>query len=130
MEKLGSWYIGFGVFLVVCGIAGFASNPAEAGTALITGSVFGTAAAFLGWGMRRNHRWAPVPALLLTLLLLAAFSWRASVGWVAVGAGEPKLFAASLISLMWVATVLTVAQWFRLGSILKRASSESPDPPR
>jgi len=130
MEKLGTWYIGFGVFLVACGIAGFASNPAEAKTALITGSVFGVAAALLGWGMQRRIRWAPLLALLLTLLLLAAFSWRATVGWLAVGAGEPKLFAASLISVMWVATVLSVAQWFRLGGALKKLSSETPDPPR
>ena len=34
------------------------------------------------------------------MMLVAAFAWRSIAGWMAYLAGEPKLFASSLITLM------------------------------
>lgn len=113
MRKLGRWFIGFGVFLFVCGILGYASNPEGAKTALMTGSMFGAINAGIGLGLMGRQYWLRFAALAVTLLLIAAFSWRATVGWQGVAAGEGKLFAASLISLMLVGAVLTLIQLLR-----------------
>ena len=108
---IGSWYIGFGIFLILCGIAGFANNPKEAKTALMSGGTFGLMSAGWGYWMLKNSGKAPrIAAGVTTLILIGAFSWRATVGWQAVAAGEPKRFAASLISLMLVASVLSLVR--------------------
>lgn len=107
MVFLGRWFIVFGLFLLLCGVAGFLSNPAGAKTALISGGTFGLLN--VGWGVLLLVgvglvRWL---AGATTLMLLAVFAWRSSVTWAAVAAGEPKLFAAVLISLMFVAALLS-----------------------
>jgi uncharacterized membrane protein (UPF0136 family) len=100
MPLRGPWFIGFGLFLIACGVAGFLSNPSAAKTALLSGGTFGTLCILCGVLMRRGIGAAGFAAWAITLLLCAAFAWRATVGWLAVANGEPKLFAASLISLM------------------------------
>ena len=113
MQKLGKWYIGFGIFLIVCGILGFASNPAAAKTALITGSFFGGLNILLGWGMLRGFSALRHMAAVVTLLLITAFSWRSFAGWSQVADGEPKVFAASLISTMLLGAILTLVKLLR-----------------
>lgn len=104
----GKWLIGYGVVLALCGIAGYLSNPAAAKTALISGSVFGGLSALLGLAALRGIRAARPVAMAVTVFLSAVFLWRSVVSWQAAAAGEPKVFAASLISLMLVATVVTL----------------------
>lgn len=106
--------VGFGVFLIVCGVAGFLSNPAGAKTALISGGTFGLLSAFWGFLLWRGLALAWWAAAATTLLLIAAFAWRSWASWAAVAAGEPKVFAAGLITLMFAASVLS------LGVLLKR----------
>jgi uncharacterized membrane protein (UPF0136 family) len=108
MTFRGKWFIAFGVFLVVCGIAGFLSNPSAAKTALISGGTFGVMSAAWGFLMLRGCGWARFAALASTVVLVGAFSWRASAGWLAVAAGEPKHFAAGLISLMLVGSIASL----------------------
>jgi hypothetical protein len=59
--------------------------------------------------MMKGFAWAKVAAWVSTLLLVAAFSWRSIAGWMAYAAGEPKLFAASLITLMLAASLVSLA---------------------
>jgi uncharacterized membrane protein (UPF0136 family) len=113
MHFLGKWFIGFGVFLIVCGILGFASNPAAAKTALITGSFFGGLNLLMGWGLLHGFSAVRYVAAPVTVLLIAAFSWRSYAGWVQVADGEPKVFAASLISTMLIGAILTLIQLVR-----------------
>lgn len=113
MKSLGSWFIGFGLFLFLCGVAGFASNPSAAQTALITGSFFGGLAAVAGWALRRRLKGAWTGALVLCLVLLPAFIWRSTASWQATLAGEAKTFAAILITAMLVATLLSLGQLWR-----------------
>jgi hypothetical protein len=47
-------------------------------------------------------------ALGCTGFLAALFTWRAAAGWMAYSAGEPKLFAASLISLMLAGSLVSI----------------------
>ena len=96
----GRWFVGFGIFLILCGVAGYLSNPAGAKTALISGGTFGGMSALWGVLMLKGLAWAKVAAWVSTLMLVAAFAWRSIAGWMAYAAGEPKLFASSLITLM------------------------------
>jgi len=108
MSFTGRWFLGFGIFLISCGVAGYLSNPAGAKTALMSGGSFGGLSAIWGLLMMKGFAWAKVAAWFSTLLLVAAFSWRSIAGWMAYAAGEPKLFAASLITLMLAASLVSL----------------------
>jgi uncharacterized membrane protein (UPF0136 family) len=108
MNICGRWFVGFGIFLFLCGVAGFLSNPAGAKTALISGGTFGFLSSAWGVLMLRGMNWAWFLALGCTGMLGVVFTWRAVVSWKATTLGEPKLFAASLISLMLVGSLLSI----------------------
>ena len=98
-----------GFFLILAGIAGFVSNPEGAKTALLSGGFFGSLC--LVWSFLFHKEFAIArPGAIATMgLLIAAFIWRSTVGWLEVAAGnQDKLFAASLISAMLVATAVTL----------------------
>jgi hypothetical protein len=113
MKFCGNWFVGFGVFLILCGVAGFLSNPYGAKTALISGGTFGILSAAWGFLMLRGMGWAWMAALGCTGFLALVFTWRAIAGWMAVSAGEPKLFAASLISLMLVGSMVSIGMLWK-----------------
>jgi uncharacterized membrane protein (UPF0136 family) len=100
MRCIGRWFLGFGLFLFACGLAGYLSNPAAAKTALISGSVFGFLSAAWGGLMLAGYRWARTAAAFTTGFLAMVFVWRSSASWLAVANGQPKAFAATLITLM------------------------------
>lgn len=104
------WLIGYSAFLFLCGLAGFLSNPAAAKTALISGSVFGGLSAVWGVMLGKGFGWAKWAALATTLMLCAVFSWRSFASWQKVLNDEPKAFAASLITLMLLGSLATVAR--------------------
>ncbi len=108
VEFTGCWQVGYGVFLFLCGLAGYLSNPEAAKTALITGSFFGGLSAIWGVFILKGMGWAKGAAVVTTALLACVFTWRSTVSWQAVAAGEPKVFAASLISLMFVGSIATL----------------------
>jgi len=113
MNFSGRWFVGFGIFLILCGVAGYLSNPAGAKTALMSGGTFGGLSALWGVLMMKGFAWAKLAAWLSTLLLGAAFTWRSIAGWMAYAAGEPKLFAAALITLMLIASLVSVVVLWR-----------------
>ena len=84
------------------------SNPAGAKTALMSGGMFGGLSALWGFFMLKGFHWAKVAAWITTILLVGAFTWRSVAGWMAYAAGEPKLFAASLITLMLAASLASL----------------------
>jgi uncharacterized membrane protein (UPF0136 family) len=108
MNFVGRWFVGFGIFLILCGAAGYLSNPAGAKTALMSGGTFGGLSALWGVLMLKGFGWAKMAAWVTTILLVAAFAWRSIAGWMDYAAGEPKLFAASLITLMLVASLASL----------------------
>ena len=113
-NKIGRWYVGFGIFLIACGLAGYASNPVAAKTALMSGGTFGTLSAFWGfWILKGGRLLALLAAGITTLMLCAAFTWRSVVSWQAYSEGEPKLFAATLITGMLLASVCSLVQLLR-----------------
>ncbi len=104
----GRWFVGLGIFLVLCGMAGFLSNPAGAKTALISGGTFGGLSGLWGVLMLKRFVWAKTAAWASTIVLVAAFAWRSVAGWMAYAEGQPKLFAASLITTMLVASLASL----------------------
>ena len=102
------WIAGYGLFLIVIGLLGWLSNPAQAKTALISGSVFGSInllfALFLAKGLLMM-RWV---TLAVAGVLSMIFVWRSTVSWIAVSNGEPKWVAALLISAMLGASLALI----------------------
>ena len=112
--KIGRWYVAYGIFLIACGLAGYASNPVAAKTALMSGGAFGTLRAVWGfWILKGGRALALLAAGLTTLILCAVFTWRSVVSWQAYSEGEPKLFAATLITGMLLASVASLVQVLR-----------------
>lgn len=116
MNFTGKWFVGFGAFLILCGVAGFLSNPAGAKTALLSGGTFGALSILWGVLLLRGVGWARLAGVAMTVFLALVFAWRATAGWMAYAAGEPKLFAATLITLMFTGAVVTLMVMVRVSS--------------
>ena len=104
------WLIGYGIFLFLCGLVGYLSNPTAAITALISGSVFGGLSVAWGILLGRGLKAAKWAALVTCFLLCGVFSWRSFMSWQAVANGSPKQIAASLITLMLLGSAATVVR--------------------
>lgn len=108
--NLGKCIIGYGVFLLLMGVAGYLSNPEKAITALISGGVFGSLSLVWGILLVRGHAWSRWAALVTTIFLAGVFTWRATVTWTKVAEGNvDKWVAAALISAMGLASFITLA---------------------
>jgi uncharacterized membrane protein (UPF0136 family) len=115
MTFTGRWFIFYGAFLFLCGLAGYLSNPEAAKTALISGSVFGGLSAVWGFLMQKQLRPAWWGALVTCAMLAAVFTWRSIVSWTAVKDGDDKTFAAALITLMLFATIAAILLLLKRG---------------
>lgn len=107
--KTSTILIGYGLFLIVAGLAGFLSNPEKAKTALMSGGTFGLIQ--IGVGYIATRGWKPARGLGIGIcaFLAATFTWRSIVSWMAVAGGaSEKLFAASLISTMLAASIVAI----------------------
>ena len=113
LKNQGLWLLIFGTFVFFGGILGFISNPLEAKTALISGIVFGVLIISIGMLLRKCIGFARWLGLSLLGVLVGAFTWRAAVSWEAVSLGEPKEFAAILITSMLIGAILTIFRLFK-----------------
>ena len=123
--------ISYGFFLFVIAIAAVSYDPqtgmfgfyAPAKTALISGGICGSLSILWGALLRRGLRWPLLAAIASTLAFLAAFTWRSTVGWMAVAAGDThKWFAATLITLMWIASAALLVFLIRARAALAATS--------
>jgi hypothetical protein len=108
--KTANILIFYGLFLILAGLAGYLSNPEKAKTALMSGGTFGLIQIGVGFIARKG--WKPARGLGLGIcaFLALTFTWRSIVSWMAVAGGQDeKLFAASLISVMLIASVAAIA---------------------
>lgn len=107
--------IGFGVFLVACGLLGWAAAgfTAKAKTAILSGGMSGGLMIGSGWLASRPSLRARnigrAAGTALPLLFTGVFSWRSIIAWQSVAAGAPKLYVAVLLSTMAVAALATFA---------------------
>lgn len=125
-QRLGTWMLGYGAFLIAIGVAGYLSNPEKAATALLSGGSFGALSILFGLFLRRGKGWAGTAALITSALLSLVFAWRATAGWLAVLDGHPeKVVAACLITAMLAASVVTAIVLWR-GLRRGRAAGASP----
>ena len=112
--KMAGYLILYGGFLIVMGLLGYLSNPEKAKTALMSGGTFGALSILWGVLGARGVRWSLPAARVTTGLLALVFTWRASVGWLAVLDGKSeKLFAASLITVMLAGSVVMLPALMR-----------------
>ncbi len=124
-NKIPLWLILYGSFLILAGMAGYLSNPEKAKTALMSGGTFGAISILWGVLSSRGFDWSRMAALITTGFLTLIFTWRASVGWLAVADGmSEKLFAASLISLMLTASVVMLIALLKARGICSAAARE------
>jgi hypothetical protein len=85
----------------------------------MSGATFGTLSALWGFWMLKGGRVAVlIAAGLTTLMLCAVFSWRSIVSWQSYADGEPKLFAATLITAMLFGSVASLIQLIRSSKAL------------
>ena len=104
----------FGVYLILAGLAGYLSNPEKAKTALMSGSVFGILSLIAAYLAYLGNAWGRRMGLGMCALLSVVFGWRSIVSWTAVAGGQTeKIFAASLISSMLVAALITLVILFK-----------------
>lgn len=112
--------IGFGLFLGACGLLGWAAAgfTAKAKTAILSGGMSGGLMVVAGLLASREsplaRRIGRGAGTILPILFGGVFSWRAIVGWQAVGAGEPKVYVAALLSGMALAALATFVILIRL----------------
>ncbi len=105
--RTAGYLILYGAFLIVMGLAGYLSNPEKAKTALMSGGTFGALSILWGVLGARGVRWSRKAAIITTGFLALIFTWRASMGWLAVMDGKSeKLFAAILITAMLAGSAL------------------------
>jgi hypothetical protein len=115
MPRYAKVMIGFGVFLAVCGFLGWALTgfEARAKTAILSGGITGATMIAMGFvSASPSHKLKMIGihlGMVLPLVFGGVFVWRASVGWKAVAAGMPKVGTSVLISLMAVASFVTLA---------------------
>ena len=109
-HRLGTWMLGYGAFLIAVGVVGYLSNPEKAATALISGGTFGALSIVWGLLLRSGRDWARWAATATTGFLTLVFVWRSTASWMAYGGGQSeKLVAATLITAMLAASVVTLA---------------------
>ncbi len=107
--KTSTTLIAYGLFLILAGLAGYLSNPEKAKTALISGGTFGLLQIVIGTLALKGWSAARWTGLGIAAFLTLVFTWRSSVSWMAVAAGDAdKLFAASLISAMLAASLIAI----------------------
>jgi hypothetical protein len=108
--KTANILIIYGFFLILAGLVGFLSNPEKAKTALMLGGTFGLIQIGVGFIARKGWKPAPGIGLGICAFLALTFTWRSIVSWMAfVGGQSEKLFAASLISVMLLASLAAIA---------------------
>lgn len=115
MRKIAYWYFGFAVFLLVCGLIGYLSNPERAQTALKSGVGFGGLFATWGWFFLKGHRWPRIAGLVTCAILLIAFGWRGIISWqIVFSGGGYKVMAATLITVMFAGSLITTWKTWKL----------------
>lgn len=107
--KKSTILISYGLFLILAGLAGYLSNPEKAKTALMSGGTFGLLQIVVGLIALKGWKPASKIGIGICSFLALTFTWRAIVSWMSVAGGQnEKLFAASLISLMLIASVTAI----------------------
>ncbi len=137
LKPAGRALIYYGLFLIAMGLlAAFVRpetgqigfNP-EARTAIVSGSIAGGIS--IVWGLlvvAKGMAWPLVGGLITSALFLAAFCWRATVGWMDFAGGESeKWFAATLITVMAVVSAVIVVLLARLVRLLHKLPEEKKD---
>ena len=106
----GAWLIGYGLFLFVCGAAGYLLAPTAGSMMLLLGALTGGFAAFFGVLVKNGTGWASKGALVLCVILMMLFLALTMQQWVLTSKGGPNLGPAAAATAMWLGTVAMLWQ--------------------
>ncbi|MBU3742718.1 MAG: hypothetical protein FGM24_10600 [Candidatus Kapabacteria bacterium] len=99
----GPLLIGYGMFLVVAGIVGYAATHATSTSALLNGGIFGALMIVMGVVMRMGRMWTYPAAMSASVIFTITFAWRGALQWHTVIGGESeRLPVAMLLTVMFI----------------------------
>lgn len=134
MARLERLVAGYGGFLILAGVLGWASTgfSDKGKTAILSGLVTGLVMlGLLGAfriapeGLRRPVTWA---MLAFTSLFAGTFIWRGLMAWQAVLQGEPKVATAILLTTMAVTSLVVAVELWRRRPAVVPAPRPGPAP--
>ena len=114
MKRLGLIVVGSGVFLIVCGLFGYALTQETSTSAILNGVVFGSLMVVMGFLLRQGRPWTLPASLSATGIFTLTFVWRGVVQWKHVSeSGGETLPIALLLTLMTVVSAAVAMELFK-----------------
>jgi len=114
MKRLGLIVIGYGVFLILCGLLGYGLTRETSTSAILNGVVFGSLMVVMGALLRQGRPWTLPASLSAAGIFTLTFVWRGAVQWMHVAEqGSPALPIALLLTLMTVVSAAVATELFK-----------------
>jgi hypothetical protein len=107
-KGLGLWLLGYGVFLFICGAAGFLINPNQAPTPLLAGTLTGGLMAVFGVLSFKGVKWVAKTAMMITIVFTMFSIAIAMQQWMLVYSGKPELPAAAIATVLFGGSALAL----------------------
>jgi uncharacterized membrane protein (UPF0136 family) len=108
MKRFSNIMLFYGIVLVICGVAGFLTNPEHAVPALISGVMPGVAAMSLSFLIRQKSGWALPASMGATGVFAMMYGRQALRSWEFATSPKGNLVILILCSVMAVASVITL----------------------
>ena len=114
MKRLGLTLVGYGAFLIVCGLSGYALTRETSASAIVNGVVFGSLMMVMGVLLRQGRPWTlPAPMSAVGIFTLT-FIWRGAVQWMqVVRLGSDHAPIAGLLTLMTAVSALMALSLYK-----------------
>ena len=106
----------YGVFLILCGLAGYQITDVHSTPALVNGVVFGGLMIFMGVLLSHGRPWTLPASASATGIFTLTFLWRSAVLWFAVLQGNEH--ASATVALLL--TIMMIVSAYVLYFLIKR----------
>ncbi|CAN5463301.1 hypothetical protein BH10BAC6_BH10BAC6_06060 [soil metagenome] len=113
-KQLGIRVMIYGLFLVVCGLFGYALTGETSTSSLVNGGIFGTLVIALGFLLRQGRMWTFPASLSAVGIFTLTFIWRGVIQVRAIADGASgHLGVGILVIVMFLVSVLMFVTLFR-----------------
>jgi len=113
-KQLGNRVMFYGIFLVACGLLGYALTMETSTSSLLNGGIFGTLLIALGFLLRQGRMWTFPATLSAVGIFTLTFLWRGVVQARAVVEGlSDHLGVSALLVVMFVVSGVMFFTLFR-----------------